>query len=71
MPINNPFFSSIDIKDSQGDLTIELLENEPIAGRLFAPPKIPGQIAGWYDPQFDEVSLFVVDSNGTRWMKIS
>lgn len=71
MPINNPYFSSIDIKDSQGDLVIELLDQEPIPNRLFAPAKAPGQIAGFYNSRFDEVSLFVVDSSGTRWMKIS
>lgn len=71
MPISNPFVSTVDIQDSQGDVRIEMLDDEPIIGQRFRPLRIPGQMAGYYDAVFDTVSLYVVNVNGEEWLRVT
>lgn len=70
MAINPPSVSSIDIQDSLGDVRIEMLNEEPIAGKKFDPKRTPGQIAGYYSQELGGVRLYSVASTGDRFLRI-
>ncbi len=69
MTINNPSISTTPVEDSQGTAVIEMLQDPPIVNKPFTPPRIPGQLAGYYNGSAGEVLLYVVNAAGTAWVR--
>lgn len=55
----------------ESDIKIEMLTEPPVTGKMFRPRRPPGQLCGYYNGNSNLVELFVVNSNGERFLKVA
>ena len=56
---------------SNYDVTIELLTARPDVGVYNATADTPNKLVGYYDAIQDRVELYIVDTTGYRYLRIS
>ena len=74
MAINNPSFSTSDNESEAQALRLEVLTSPPDISpnaNLFDPPRTPNRLYGWYNGVSDMVELYMVNSSGTRFVRVS
>lgn len=58
---------------SQGNqyVLLPMLDTPPDLGEIIDPPLAPGSMWGVYNGSTDMVELYIVDANGTRYIRVS
>lgn len=69
MIINSPSIGSNPIQDSP-EMIIELVPERPEVGNFISPKRTPSQLVGYYNPAYDRVELFIVNSTGDQFLAI-
>ena len=51
-------------------MIIELVPERPEVGNFISPKRTPSQLVGYYNPAYDRVELFIVNSTGDQFLAI-
>ena len=70
MTINPPSIGSNPIGDSP-EMIITLVDTRPEVGNFFSPNQTPAKMVGYYEAVTDRVELYIVNSNGNVYLRVS
>ena len=73
MPINNPSFATSENFGTAQQWRIEMVQYQPDLSPAYVidPPDLPNRIYGWYNGMSDMVELFMTNSAGTGYVRMT
>ena len=69
MTINPSQISTIPLSQTT-NFAIEIFYTDPPLDGVLSTQRVPGQLLGFYNNNSDELTLYVVDTQGTRLVRV-